>query len=72
MSLVGISEIAERYGVSPQLVNRWASTQLFPSPVAALKQGRVWSCRHVDGWVVENRPEYANPRRVDRRRRAKR
>jgi hypothetical protein len=42
--LVGVAEIAERAGVSSPAVCQWK----LPTPIATLKQGRVWALSDVE------------------------
>ncbi len=52
MELVGIAEIAERLGVSKQVVANWrARKPTFPRPVADLKSGPVWSKDVILAWA---------------------
>lgn len=57
LDLVGGTEIADRYDVSPQLVNEWAKTATFPTPIRHLRAGRVWNGHAVAAWVADHRPE---------------
>ncbi len=51
MDLVGLTEIAEMLGVSPQRVDQLAATESFPKPVAELAAGRVWKRADVERWA---------------------
>lgn len=50
-NLVGLSEIAERFGISRQLALTWARRVDFPAPVAELSVGRVWELSAVLDWA---------------------
>lgn len=46
--IVGLSDIAERLGVSPQTVNSWAlRNPYFPAPFVTLAMGRIFDYREV-------------------------
>jgi predicted DNA-binding transcriptional regulator AlpA len=49
--LVGIREIAEMLGVSPQRVDQLSNTARFPKPEAELKSGRIWKRAAVEKWA---------------------
>ena len=50
--LVGITEIAEMFRVSPQRANQISRSYAdFPVPEAELAGGRVWSRKAIDKWV---------------------
>lgn len=50
--LVGIQEIANVTGQSPQAVCNWTVRYAdFPKPVAVLKMGRIWNIRDVAEWA---------------------
>ncbi len=51
MDLVGLTEIAEMLGISPQRVDQLAATESFPEPVAELAAGRVWKRADVEKWA---------------------
>lgn len=57
MDLVGLTEIAEMLGVSPQRVDQLAATEAFPEPVAELAAGRVWKRADVIKWAKAKRRE---------------
>jgi hypothetical protein len=52
--LVGIREIAELLGITPQRASTLCRSKSFPSPVAELRAGPVWTApavrRFVEGW----------------------
>jgi len=51
MDLVGLTEIAAMFGVSPQRVDQLAAVETFPAPVATLAAGRVWKRVDVEKWA---------------------
>lgn len=55
--LVGLTEIAERLGVSRQRVDQLRRRPDFPEPVAKLSAGLIWESRDVEAWIAEHRPE---------------
>lgn len=52
--LAGVAEVAERLGVSKQRVDQLRKRPDFPSPIATLKSGPIWSAasltHFVEGW----------------------
>lgn len=50
-ALVGATEIADMLGVSRQRVQQLAARPDFPTPVAALKMGKVWRLDDVEAWA---------------------
>lgn len=60
MELMGIYEIAQLAGVSPQAVSNWVVRKPdFPRPVAALASGPIWNGQHIRGWL--GRTDYTPP-----------
>jgi hypothetical protein len=59
LNLVGVRELAERYGVSRQAVSNWASWSAstagkgpgFPEPVARPSGMPVWDLAATDAWA---------------------
>jgi predicted DNA-binding transcriptional regulator AlpA len=51
--LVGIREIAEMLGVSPQRADQLSNTTRFPAPTVALASGRIWERSAVEEWARE-------------------
>jgi len=49
--LVGITEIARMFGVSPQRADQLAATPTFPQPVTRLSAGRIWERADVRRWA---------------------
>lgn len=53
-SLVGVAELAAQLGVSKQRASELAEQESFPTPVARLRSGPVWTApsvsRFVDSW----------------------
>ncbi len=60
MELMGINEIAQLAGVSPQAVSNWVVRKTdFPKPVATLASGPIWNGQHIRGWLA--RADYTPP-----------
>jgi hypothetical protein len=54
MELMGIYEIAQLAGVSPQAVSNWVVRKPdFPKPVATLASGPIWNGQHIRTWLVQ-------------------
>lgn len=51
VELAGASEVAALLGVSRQQVDRLATRDDFPAPVAVLKTGRIWRTRDIEKWI---------------------
>jgi prophage regulatory protein len=51
VDLVGLTEIAERLGVSAQRVDQLARRDDFPEPVAVLAAGRIWRLGDIEDWA---------------------
>lgn len=47
LQLVGVAEIAARRGVTPSAISQRKD---LPSPVAVLKQGRIWDLADIERW----------------------
>lgn len=55
MELMGIYEVAQLAGVSPQAVSNWVVRKPdFPTPVATLASGPVWSGQHIRAWLASD------------------
>jgi len=55
-AIVGTREAADRLGVRPpNFVRDWASRPDFPTPIATLSSGRVWSAGAVDAYAARRR-----------------
>jgi chromosome partitioning protein len=53
--LVGLSEVADRLGVSKQVIANWRQRQeSFPQPIANLKSGPVWQWAEIAAWAGQN------------------
>ena len=50
---VGVMEIAERLGVSRQLVAQWHKRGRLPPPAVELGMGPLWSWPDVEQWARE-------------------
>jgi hypothetical protein len=48
--LVGLTEIAEMYGVDKNTANGWRRSPRFPSPVLHLAMGPAWDRNQVIAW----------------------
>jgi predicted DNA-binding transcriptional regulator AlpA len=56
-TLIGITEIGERFGVAKNTAWRWTRRPDFPAPAARLASGPVWRAADVDAWErVPRRP----------------
>lgn len=54
-TVVGLSEVAELFGVTKQVIANWRTRHSdFPHPVAELKSGPVWQREHVIAWAQEH------------------
>ena len=51
--LMGVKEIAELLGVSPQRADQLANKEGFPTPTAVLASGRIWNRDEVEAWARE-------------------
>lgn len=60
MSLVGLAELADLFGVTKQVMSNWRSRKAnFPTPIAELKSGPVWDISAIRTWATsENLPLY--------------
>jgi prophage regulatory protein len=56
LKLVGLTEIAQEFGVSRQRVLQLAEREHFPAPVAELRQGRVWRAADIKQRAAKHRP----------------
>lgn len=55
LELIGLSEMADMFGVSKQVAANWRSRhQDFPSPVAELKSGSVWQKESIVSWAQQH------------------
>ncbi len=54
--LLGVSEIAETFGVATNSAWRWTQRPDFPEPAARLKSGRVWRRKDVERWAKKTLP----------------
>ena len=60
MELMGINEIAQLAGVSPQAVSNWVVRKAdFPKPIATLASGPIWNGQHIRDWLA--RSAYSAP-----------
>lgn len=56
-ALLGVSEIAERFGVTVQLAHKWTRSKRFPTPDYSLSAGPFWTDARVTAWAKEHRPD---------------
>lgn len=49
--LMGVTEIADLFGVSRQRVDQLAATDGFPAPIAELAAGRIWRKADIVRWA---------------------
>ena len=56
--LVGITEIAEMYGVHKQTVNGWRRNSTFPTPWRVLAMGPVWDRNDLVAWRRPDNGDY--------------
>lgn len=55
LELIGLSEMADLFGVSKQVAANWRSRHRdFPSPVAELKSGSVWKKENIVLWAQQH------------------
>jgi len=59
MELLGLTEIADMFGISRQRVDQLAATKGFPEPVAELAAGRVWKRADIVAWAKATGREVA-------------
>ena len=60
LEFLGLSEVANLFGVSRQVVSNWrVRYHDFPQPMAELKSGPIWSRDNVVAWAAENGIEVA-------------
>jgi predicted DNA-binding transcriptional regulator AlpA len=56
LDLVGLTEIAEMFGVSRQRVDQIVRADpTFPEPVAVITAGRIWRRSAVERWARRSR-----------------
>jgi predicted DNA-binding transcriptional regulator AlpA len=48
--LVGLTEIAEMYGVTKNVASGWTRKHTFPRPVHTLRMGPMWDRKQVRSW----------------------
>jgi predicted DNA-binding transcriptional regulator AlpA len=54
-AVVGVSEIAELLGVTPQRAGQIARDYAdFPAPITTLAAGRVWDRQAVKAWIAKH------------------
>ena len=54
LSLVGVAEIADMFGVSRQAASNWRERHAdFPTPAASLRSGPVWELSDIVAWANE-------------------
>jgi predicted DNA-binding transcriptional regulator AlpA len=63
--LVGVTEIAQRYGVAQNSAWRWTRRADFPPPTARLARGPLWARTDVEKWADERLPLRPGPKPRD-------
>jgi hypothetical protein len=64
MELMGLYEIAQAAGVTPQAVSNWVARKRdFPAPLAVLASGAVWDGRIVRTWLERQQLTATAPQR---------
>src|SRR5689334_4821184 len=54
LELMGLYEVAQVAGVTPQAVSNWVSRKpSFPAPLALLASGAVWDGSVIRAWLTE-------------------
>ena len=65
--LMGVSEIADRLGVSRQWASNLIQRKGFPDPaVDYLRMGKAWLASDVERWVADHRDQLAEDPETDR------
>lgn len=59
--LVGLTEIAEMFGVSRQRAGQLADGDGFPLPEAELAAGRIWARSKVEAWARKAGRDIVDP-----------
>ncbi len=54
---MGAAEVAAHLGCSRQRVTQLSHADGFPTPVARLRMGTVWSAAEIRKWAARTRPE---------------
>lgn len=57
LDVLGVRDFAAKWGVSPQLANKFSQRDDFPEPAAELAAGRIWRTADVRRWVKKHRPD---------------
>lgn len=57
LDLMGISEIAERLGVTKSRADQISRERGFPEPAARLRMGIIWQTSDVERWIAKHRPQ---------------
>lgn len=65
--LAGLSEIADRAGVTRQRISELSREPGFPAPLTRLKMGPVWNEPEVLRWLDTRRRQHAGTSRTRRR-----
>jgi predicted DNA-binding transcriptional regulator AlpA len=64
MELMGLYEIAQAAGVTPQAVSNWVKRKPeFPEPLALLASGAVWDGRAIRTWLQRQQLVSTEPAR---------
>lgn len=62
--IMGMTEIANYYGASRQLVNKWRQASDFPAPYVHLSMGTVWLTEDILAWGKRKGKRKAKPETV--------
>jgi chromosome partitioning protein len=60
-NLVGLSELADLFGMSKQTISNWRTKPDFPDPVAELRSGPIWAFDSVKRWADANAIQLRTP-----------
>ncbi len=65
--LIGVSEIAARFGVAVNSAWRWTQRADFPAPAVRIASGRAWRTDDVDAWTAAHLPLPGDRKSTNRR-----
>ena len=66
LRLLGLSEVADLFGVSKRTASRYAARTDFPKPVAQLAMGPIWLQEDVETWIEAEPVQRGRPPREPR------
>jgi hypothetical protein len=52
--VMGVHELAERLGTTPERARTVSRRRGFPEPCAQITLGRIWDAADVEAWVAEH------------------